>query len=86
MPLNLSGLHIFNIGTETGVKVTNVVNKIFEILGYKVPLDDKGERKGDVTELVASAEKIKKELGWSPEISLEEGLKRTIEFYRSNAI
>ncbi|OGE37452.1 UDP-glucose 4-epimerase GalE [Candidatus Daviesbacteria bacterium RIFCSPLOWO2_01_FULL_39_12] len=86
LPLNLSGLHIFNIGTETGVKVTNVVNKIFEILGYKVPLDDKGERKGDVTELVASAEKIKKELGWSPEISLEEGLKRTIEFYRSNAI
>lgn len=80
--LSLSGLHIYNIGTETGVKVKDVLKKIFEILGYEVPIEDKGERKGDVSELVASAEKIKKELGWQTRVDLKEGLKRSIEFYR----
>lgn len=84
LALNLSGLHIYNVGTETGVKVIDVVNKIFQIVGYKVPVDDKGERKGDVPTLVASAEKIKKELGWSAKVSLDEGLQKTIDFYRSH--
>ena len=81
LPLNLSGLHIYNVGTETGVKVIDVIKIIFELIGYEVPLNDKGERKGDINNLVASAQKIKKELGWKAEVSLEEGLKRTIEFY-----
>lgn len=85
LPLNLSGFHIYNVGTETGVKVIDVLKKIFEIVGYEVPIDDLGERKGDVTSLVASAEKIKKELGWQAKISLEEGLKKTIEFFKDRS-
>lgn len=83
LPLNLSGLHIYNVGTETGVKVIDVVKKIFKILGYEVPIDNKGERKGDVAQLVASAQKIKKELGWSANVNLDEGLERTIEFFKT---
>lgn len=83
LPLNLSGLHIYNVGTENGTKVISVVKKIFEILGFKVHIDDRGERKGDVPQLVASSEKIKIELGWRAKVSLEDGLKKTIEFYRS---
>lgn len=84
LPLNLKGLHIFNIGTKVGIKVINIINIIFKLLGYEVPLDDLGERKGDVPSLVASSEKIQKELGWKPEVSLEAGLKRTIEFFKRN--
>ena len=83
LPLNQIGLHIYNVGTETGVKVRDVVKKIFEIIGYEVPIDDKGQRKGDVPELVASAEKIKKELSWEPKVGLEEGLRKTINFFSS---
>lgn len=83
LALTLSGLHIYNIGTETGVKVIDVVKQIFQIVGYEVQIDDKGERKGDVPALVASSEKIKKELGWNAKVNLDEGLKKTIDFYRS---
>lgn len=83
LPLTQSGLHIYNVGTEGGNKVIDVVKKIFELAGTETPIDDKGERKGDVPSLVASAQKIKKELGWSAKVSLEEGLKKTIEFYHS---
>lgn len=84
LPLNLSGLHIYNVGSQTGVKIIDVVKKIFEIVGYDVPIDDKGERKGDVQELVASSEKIKKDLGWKAKVGLEEGLQRTIEYFKSH--
>lgn len=83
LALTLSGLNIYNIGTENGNKVIDVVKKIFAIIGYEVPIDDKGERKGDVPALVASAEKIKKELGWSVKVDLDEGLRKTIEFFQS---
>lgn len=86
LALNLSGLNIYNVGTETGVKVIDVVKKIFELVGYEVPIDDKGERKGDVPKLVASSEKIKKELGWSAKVSLDEGLRKTINFFQKTII
>lgn len=84
LPLNQTGLHIYNVGTQTGSKVIDVVKKIFEIVGYGIDTEDKGERKGDVPSLVASSEKIKNELGWSAKVSLEEGLRKTVEFYRSH--
>ena len=82
LPLTQIGLHIYNVGTEEGSQVINVVKEIFGLVGYEVPVDNKGERKGDVASLVASSEKIKKELGWSAKINLREGLKKTIDFYR----
>ncbi len=81
LPLTQSGLHIYNVGTENGTKVIDVINKIFEIVGYKVEIDDKGERKGDVQTLVASSRKIKNDLGWEAKVGLEEGLKETIDFF-----
>lgn len=81
LPLNLKGLHIYNVGTEVGVRVLDVVKEIFLQLEYDVPLDDRGERKGDVQKLVASSAKIKQELGWKAKVSLEEGLKRTIDYF-----
>lgn len=83
MALPLSGLHIYNVGTQTGIKIIDLVNQIFKIIGYKVAIEDKGGRTGDVPSLIASSQKIKQELGWSAKVSLEEGLKKTIDFYRS---
>lgn len=85
LALTLSGLHIYNVGTQTGIKVIDVVKKIFELVGFEVPIDDKGERKGDVPALVASSEKIQKELGWSAKVNLDEGLRKTIEFFKNRS-
>lgn len=83
LALTLTGFHIYNVGTETGIKIIDVVKKIFEIVEYEVPIDDKGERKGDVPSLVASSEKIRKELGWSAKVDLSEGLQKTIDFFKA---
>lgn len=81
-PLNLEGSHIFNIGTGEGTKVVDVVKKIFDVVGYEVPIKDLGERAGDVPANYTNADKIQEELSWKAKVSLEEGLKKTIDFFK----
>jgi UDP-glucose 4-epimerase len=84
-PLHLDGFHVFNVGTGRGTKVIHLVEEIFSTVGYKTSVKDLGKRAGDVPELYTSPEKIQNELGWRSGVSLKEGLKRTIEFYKSLA-
>ena len=83
--LKLTGFHIFNVGTGEGTKVKEVVEKIFKIAGYSVQIQDLGKRSGDVGALYTSADKIETELGWKAKVSIEEGLRKTIEFFKSLA-
>src|SRR3989344_3061087 len=80
--LDLSGFNIFNVGTETGNKIIDVVNLIFEIVGYKVPIDDLGEREGDVSANYASSAKLQKAVGWKANVPLKDGLAQSIEFFK----
>ncbi|OGE11782.1 UDP-glucose 4-epimerase GalE [Candidatus Curtissbacteria bacterium RIFCSPLOWO2_02_FULL_42_37] len=82
--LKLSGFNVFNIGTQKGIKVKDVVDEIFKIAGYKVPINDLGARPGDVPASFASSAKLAKAVGWRAKVSLPEGLRRTIDYYRQN--
>ncbi len=81
-PLGVSGLEVFNVGTEVGTKVIDVVDTVSRILGYQVATEDRGERPGDVAAYYASSEKMASMLGWRARVDLEEGLRRTIEHER----
>lgn len=80
--LNLKGHQIFNVGTQTSVKVKDVIDEIFKIVGYKVAIDDLGKRPGDVAANYASSEKLQKAVGWRAKVSLSEGLQRTVGYYK----
>lgn len=81
--LNLSGLGIYNVGTQIGVKVIDVLNKISDILGYRLNIKYLGERRGDVMANFASSKKLYEATGWQAKVGLEEGLKRTIKYFKS---
>ena len=81
--LGLKGHQIFNIGTEKGVKVREVIDLLFKIVGYEVPIDDLGKRPGDVPANYASSAKLNKAIGWKANTSLEEGLTKTVEFFKT---
>ncbi len=82
--LDLKGLNIFNVGTESGTKVIDIVNTIYKILGKEPQIKDLGERIGDVPANFASSQKLKNTTGWQAKYSPEEGLKKTIEWFRAN--
>jgi UDP-glucose 4-epimerase len=81
-PLGVGGWEVFNVGSDTGTKVADIIKTAFRIVGYEVPIDDLGERPGDVPASYASSEKLRRACGWRPRVDLEEGLRRTIEHYR----
>lgn len=80
--LDLSGHHIFNVGTETGTKISDAVKTIFKLIGYETEIKNMGERKGDVQTTYASSKKLMSETSWRPKTSFEEGLQKTIEYYK----
>jgi UDP-glucose 4-epimerase len=81
--LPLSGLQYFNVGSDTGTKVIDVVNTIIDIVEYPVPVEDLGPRAGDVEANYASSEKLRQATGWRAEVGIREGLERTVEWFRS---
>ena len=59
---------IYNLGCGgDGYSVREVINVANEITGRKIPIKIGPRRAGDPAVLIASSEKIKRELGWSPQ-------------------
>lgn len=78
-----TGLQVFNVGSDTGAKTIEVLNNIMDIAGYQVPIEDLGERAGDVPANYASSQKLRDATGWSAQVGLRDGLARTYEWFKS---
>lgn len=82
--LNQVGLQVFNVGTESGTKIRNVITTLSEVLGREVQVEDLGERKGDVKANYASSKRLREATGWQAHVTMKEGLKKTLNFFADN--
>jgi len=57
----------YNLGTGGGASVREVIDACRKVSGRKIDIVEKPRRLGDPPRLIASSEKIKRELGWKPE-------------------
>lgn len=57
---------IYNIGSENGFSVREVISACEEVVGKKLKVVEEARRPGDPAILVASSAKIRQELGWKP--------------------
>jgi UDP-glucose 4-epimerase len=72
-----AGQHMrYNLGIGRGYSVREVIRAVEEVTGKKVPVKEGPRRAGDPPELVASSEKIQKDLGWKPHYT---DLRRIVE-------
>ena len=74
----------FNIGNPGEFTILELAQKVIKLTGTKskiifkpLPKDDPKQRKPIIT-------LAKKKLGWSPKVSLDEGLEKTLEFFKNN--
>lgn len=77
---------IINIGSGVEYRVADVAEKIIKIINTPIKLL-KGvlsKRPGEAVNFFCNNEKAKNLLNWEPITTLDEGLKKTIEWYRSN--
>ncbi len=80
---NVLGQEI-NLGNDNTIRIGDLVDKIFAIIGKapKVTIDSQRIRpdKSEVMKLWASNQKARELIGWEPHVSLDDGLRLTIEW------
>jgi len=57
---------VYNLGNGNGFSNLEIVECARRVTGHKIPVLQKDRRAGDPSTLVASSDKIKQDLGWSP--------------------
>jgi nucleoside-diphosphate-sugar epimerase len=75
-----------NIGSGESTSVNQVVELIAEVTG-RPDLVRRGElelRVGDPPALVADVRRLRDEVGWKPSLTLEEGIRQTVDWWRQN--
>lgn len=65
---------VFNIGSGKGYSVLEMVKSFMKTTGVEVPYEYGPRRNGDVEAVYADISKAKDELGWKPELSLDDML------------
>jgi len=58
---------IYNLGNGVGFSVREVIESARRVTGHPIPVVEEPRRPGDPAVLIASSEKIERELGWAPE-------------------
>ena len=78
------GYEIINLGGNHPYKLLEVVRLIEKYLGKEAKIVFKDFHKADLKATWADITKAKNLLGWKPKISLEEGIRRTVEWFNQN--
>ncbi len=84
-PLDDVAGEVFNIATGTDISVSDIADAVLDLLGKPDELKQYvDERPGQVHRHIGSTEKAERVLGWRAGTSFEQGLERTVAWYREN--
>jgi len=76
----------YNLATGKGTMILKVVELINSAFGSKSSINITGARTGEVIRYVADISKARKMLGYEPKVGIEEGIRRSIEWYEKNGV
>jgi len=82
---NASG-KVFNVGVGGRVSLNEVLRELGKITGKTLETKYEPPRDGDIRDSQADISQAREILGYDPQVSFEEGLARTFEWYRSTQI
>lgn len=81
--LPLKGYHTMNVSTGQETSINDLICSFEKAVGYTVPVQYTAPRTGDILRSVLSNGTLKRDLGFVPAMNLEEGIRRTYDWYRS---
>jgi len=77
---------LFNVGYDHAFSVTEIVRKIIEASGKNITIEHDLSKPNIETKVCLDSTKAKELLGWKPQISIDEGIRKTIGWYRHNVL
>jgi UDP-glucose 4-epimerase len=78
-----NGSAIYNLGSGQGTSVNQIFDVLKEITRYKLDRFHGPAKVGETRRIYLDAKKARVELDWVPTVSLEGGLKRTVDYFRT---
>ena len=85
LALKRVGYEIINLGgCRNPVSLNSVIGKLEKLLGKNANIRRGPSHVADMKETWADIDKAKRVLGWQPEVSFDEGLKETVDWYLFN--
>ena len=72
---------VYNIGSGVGTSVNRIFELLAELTGYAGPVVHGPPKRGEVFKVYLDARRAREDLGWAPEVELEEGLTRTVAYF-----
>ena len=79
-----SSYKLFNVGLGVGIKIKDLVSKIIEYSGKDLKINHDLSKPTVPTSLFLDCSKAKSELKWEPKHTLDQGLQKTINWYKNN--
>lgn len=73
---------IYNLGWGRPTSINDISSVLVNITSYDLPIQYGPAKVGETRHIYLNASKIKRELGWEPTVTLEEGLEKTVEYFR----
>jgi UDP-glucose 4-epimerase len=77
---------VYNVGTGRNITILDLVAALNTVLGKNLQAAHGPPRTGDPRFSLADISRTKSKLGFNPDISFEEGLRRTLEWYKTQRI
>jgi UDP-glucose 4-epimerase len=81
---NVSG-QVYNIGAGRHITLLELISSLNNLLGTNVTPQHAPERAGDIRHSRADISRARRDLGYEPAVSFDEGLQRTLRWYRESA-
>ena len=75
---------IYNIGWGLPTSVNQIFTGLAAITEYNQPAQHGPAKLGETRHIYLDASKARKDLGWAPTSTLEEGLRETVEYFRTS--
>ena len=73
---------IYNLGWGLPTSVNDIFTTLAKVTDYTLPAQYGPAKVGETRHIYLNAEKAKRDLGWSATVSLEDGLRQTVEYFR----
>ncbi len=77
------GYEIMNLGGHESISINELIHKLEEIIGKPAVIEHLPVVKADMLANLADISKARRLLNWEPEVSLDEGLRRTAAWYQA---
>src|SRR6267142_6021069 len=77
---------VFNVATGTRVNLNETFELLKKLTGYSGSVKYGPEREGDIKHSLADISWAEKQFGYKPKVNFEEGLRRTVEWYRGQVL